>query len=322
MWGILIPNRTKVVNFSNSFNGRAWLEQLKGDRRYGLLFRPNVRLPRNQLGFSFSTNEFGLRGPASPQAGGVILGTSFAMGLSVDDGDNWWDLVLNPVDWFNASMPVGPRNHLAVLDDFYHGPYNTLLYLYHPNVWKTAVGYEAARNADRDIFEQMGWSASMRDAVKGYPNWVAREAVKMWLGYSLYRSCQGTTFHFNAVYSLLDVGKNAGFINEQMALLNTIFSRFRKVIAVRVPIKEEVPHLAGGSVCLDHLRTNYEELWAFFQRSAVSNVMTHVVSPHGFHAEDFLPYDTHWSAAGNRRFVSHLRPLLRRHGVAGVLDPV
>lgn len=320
MLDILIADRTRCVNFSNPFNARMWLSQLVADSRHGLLFHPDLDLPRKALGFTFSTNRFGLRGPAAAEGGGVVLGTSFAMGLSVNNGENWWDLILDRDGWFNGGMPVSPRDHEAVLDDFYRGSYDTLLYLYHPNLWKTATGFEAARASGRTIFEQMRWSAELRDAAVGYPKWIARELAKIWMGLSLYRRWGGRTFHFNASYNFLDPERNAAFLDDQTAVLARLFARFRRVVVVRVPIKEELGHLSGPSPRLDQLRANYEALWNRFRGKLDPAIQVHTVPAADFDPDDFLPYDTHWSAAGNRRFAAALRTILREHQIAGVTD--
>lgn len=318
MLKLFLPSRQRRVCFVNPINGRRWLSLLEPHQRYGLLFKRNLNYPKDALGFSFSSNEHGLRGPANPTAPGVILGTSFGMGLSVDDGCNWYDLLLDQDQWFNGSMPVGPRNHASLLDDLYRGSFETLLYLYHPNLWKTAQGYVKAEESGQDIFRTLSWKTDLWPTVALYPKWLVKELYKTSQGWSVHRKWNGTDFFFNARYSYMELSKNLPFAERQMAELNGMFERFNYVLAVRVPIKED---LAGRQGLSDKLRTlaeHNDEWWNFFVSKAVSGVRTVELPTDGFDASDFHPYDTHWTATGNEKFTQLVRPRLIEAGVSGV----
>ena len=105
------------INFSNPLNGRKWLSLLDSHDKYGLLFKKNIYHEKQWLGFSFQSNKHGLRGPDNQNAPNVILGTSFGMGLSVNNGKNWYDYIKVNERWFNVSMPVSPSNHKKLLED-------------------------------------------------------------------------------------------------------------------------------------------------------------------------------------------------------------
>lgn len=310
MMKLFLPNRQKRVCFSNPFNGRMWLNLLEPHQRYGLLFKKNLRYPKSFLGFSFATNEHGLRGPANRSAAGVILGTSFAMGLSVDNGSNWYDLAPAMDRWFNGGMPVGPQNHANLLDDLYTGSYDTLVYLYHPNLWKTAQGYVRAHKQGTDIFQTMGWKTDLWQTRMLYPKWIGKEWLLTSRGLSVHHPWQGQDYFFNARYCLMNLNSNLDFARSQMAVLNGIFSRFKTVLAVRLPIKEDLGAAAGFSESLKTLSSNYDEWWNFFAANVNPAVRTHELARSDFDAADFLPYDTHWSAAGNRKFAHLFSSLL------------
>ena len=70
---------------------RKWLALLETDADVGIRIKKDLKLGREVLGFSFSSNRFGLRGPCDPTSSTAVFGTSYAMGFSVDDGDNWYD---------------------------------------------------------------------------------------------------------------------------------------------------------------------------------------------------------------------------------------
>lgn len=311
-------DRRKRICFSNPFQGRRWLNLLEPHPRHGLLFKRNLNYSKQVLGFSFASNEHGLRGPANLNAPGVILGTSFAMGLSVDNGCNWYDLLLEPDRWFNAAMPVGPRNQANLLDDVYQGSYDTLIYLYHPNIWKTAQGYLRAERAGKDIFQTLGWKTSLRDTLLLYPRWILKESYKTKEGLSVHLKWNGQDFFFNSRYSFIELSKNLDFANSQMALLNSIFNRFKLVLAIRPPIKEDIAGRKGFSAKLRELANHNDEWWNFFVSNVPSNARVHSLCYDKFDSIDFHPYDTHWTASGNRKFVSLLRPLLIEANVEGV----
>jgi len=315
---LLVANRQARVCFSNPFSGRRWLNLLEPHPRYGLLFKRNLNYSKRVLGFSFATNNLGFRGPSNPEAPGVIFGTSFAMGLSVDNGDNWYELLLDPDKWFNGGMPVGPRNNANVLDDLYRGSYDTLIYLYHPNIWKTAQGFVRAEKTGKDIFQTLGWKTGFWQTLSLYPKWVAKEFYKTKHGWSVHSKWNGQDFFFNSRYNLMDVPKNLEFAKSQMSILNSIFARFKTVLVVRYPIKEDIAGRLGFSDDLRTLAVNNDEWWNFFVSNAAPSVRTHSLMDGGFESIDFHPYDTHWTANGNQKFTELLRPLLMAAHVDGV----
>lgn len=318
MLPILIPDRGRRVNYTNPFNSRVWLSQLVSHPRHGLKFHPNLRLPAEVLGFTFSTNRHGLRGPENPSAPNVVTGTSFAMGLSVDDGANWYDLVLEPEAWFNGAMPVGPAQNTAVVDDLHRGAKDTLLFLYHPNVFKLGMGFAQAEEAGRDIFAQMGWTTDRASAFKQYLPWVGREIVKIGLGYSLYPKWRGHRFHLNAHYHLIDPVKASDWIDQQIAVLRDLFGRFRRTIVVRVPLKEECAAADFPSSRLPALVENYDVIWRRFLASIPAGTIAREVDRGLFSPDHFLAWDTHWNARGNALFARELGRILRDAGVEGV----
>jgi hypothetical protein len=315
---LFLPARQKRVCFSNPINGRLWLNLLEPHQRYGLLFKRNLDYPKSVLGFSFNSNEHGLRGPANPIAPGVILGTSFGMGLSVDNGHNWYDLLLEGDKWFNGSMPVGPRNQANLLDDLYRGTYDTLLFLYHPNIWKTAQGYMKAEESGRDIFQTLSWKTDFWPTVSLYPKWLVKEVYKTNQGWSVHRKWNGKDFFFNARYNYMNLSKSLSFAEKQMAILNSIFQRFKFVMAMRVPIKEDLAGRQGLSDKLRKLAAHNDEWWNFFSSNADAHVRTIELPGDAFDVRDFHSYDTHWTATGNEKFTRLVRPLLIEAAVGGV----
>ena len=317
---MFLPTQRWRINFTNPVNGRLWLRLLAGHPRHGLKFRPGLAVSKQELGFSFASNALGLRGPDNQRAGNVLLGTSFAMGLSVDNGDNWYEHLLDAGQWFNGAMPVGPHNQIDLLDDLHEGPADTLLYLYHPNLWKTAEGYLKATAEGRDIFAVMRWRCDWLGVLRLLPRWVAKECAKVAAGLTHYQRLGGRMFYFNAAYCQIDPDKGAPLFEAVQGDLDRLFARFSRVIVVRVPIKEEMAADAALSPQLVSLSAGYDRWWDKFRARVAPHVQTVALPRSAFGWGDFLPYDTHWSAEGNRRFARLLRPILREAGVSGVLD--
>lgn len=312
------PQRHRLVNFTNPLNGRRWLQLLVSDPRHGIRFRPDLELDRSELGFSFRTNTLGLRGPRATGAPNVLLGTSFAMGLSVDNGDNWYERLLEPGQWFNAAMPVGPRNHVRLLDDMYTGSGQTLLYLYHPNLWKTAQGYLKADREGRDIFSVLRWKTDRASTWRLYGRWAIKEMAKTGSGFSHYARIDGAPWYFNSGYARLDFAANSALFEEVMSQISGLFARFDKVLVIRVPIKEELAADLGFSPRLGALSAGYGRFWEAFCGRVAPHVLTHALPRAEFSFADFLPYDTHWSVQGNQTFCRLAAPVLQAAGVAGL----
>lgn len=320
MMAMVWPDRLRRVNFTNPLNGRRWLHLLAPDPRHGIRFRPSLELDRQEIGFSFRSNRLGLRGPMTTGAPQVLFGTSFAMGLSVDNGDNWYERLLIPDQWFNGAMPVGPLNQIRLLDDLYTGSGETLLYLYHPNVWKTAKGYLTADREERDIFGVMRWKSDRASTLRMFPKWVAKETAKAASGLTHYVRIDGAPWYFNADYCHLDLSANAALFEKVMGHFDTLFARFARVVVLRVPIKEELAAERGFSPRLKALAAGYDAFWDAFVARAASHVIAEALPRGGFEFADFLPYDTHWSARGNQTFCRLSEPILHAAGVNGLID--
>ena len=308
-----------VVNLSHPLKATQWLRLLEPDLRYGLRFHPHLDIDKKLLGFSFQSNSLGFRGPAAGDGKAMLLGTSFAMGLSVNNGLNWYDEFLDPNEWLNCAMPVGPRNQLAVVEDFYGGEGHVLLYIYHPNLWRTAQNFENAAKKGVDIFTHLGWKTRRRSMLTLYPQWLAKEVAKLSMGKSVYRNWGGRWFYLNAVYNFLDIATGADLVGSCIELLNAVFSRFSKVIVIRSPIKEDSVPKNLRTPRLNALNENYEFYWEMFRASFGDHVHCYRLDHTAFGPEHFLPFDTHWSAEGNLLFREMISPILMQEKLGHLL---
>ena len=311
MLRLLFANTAKVINFSNPLRGIKWLSTLEPHYRHGIKFYPNLDLARDVLGFILCSNELGLRGTSQADASHVVLGTSFAMGMSVDEGKNWYDLALDDSLWFNAAMPVGIANSVMLIDDLYKGDRDTLVYLYHPNVWRISESYAAAYKDKMTIFDKQGWKTDRRSMIKLYPKWIIKEGLKWITGSSLYCRWGGKEFHFDTTYNAFNLNEaREVFAAQQMAIFNSLFTTFKKVVVVRVPIKEDSVPLSGRTKGLTKLRAGYDEMWAYFKNNVSQGVDCFDLDHEEFSFEHFHPYDTHWNDLGNKLFAERLKNIL------------
>ncbi len=308
-----------VVNLSNPFKARQWLKLLTPDTRYGLRFHPDLDISRHHLGFSFESNSLGFRGPAARTGKAMLLGTSFAMGLSVDNGLNWYDGFLNPDEWLNGSMPVGPQNQQAVVEDFYRGSGDVLLYIYHPNIWRTAQSYVRAAENGLDIFSYLRWKTSLLDTIQMYPKWIAKEITKSFIGQSIFCRWNGQGYHLNATYNYLETRSGSAFADQCIENLRSIFSKFSKVIVIRSPIKEDSVPENLRTAQLDFLNENYEFYWEKFRTSFDDHVYCYGLDHKAFGPDHFLPFDTHWRVKGNAQFREMIRHILEQEEVGHLL---
>jgi hypothetical protein len=300
----------KNINFQNPLNGRKWLNLLEAHPRYSMLFKKNLDLDKSHLGFSFKTNKYGLRGKGNIDSNTVIAGTSYAMGLSVNNGKNWYELSKKLNTSFNIGMPIAPKNQINLLNDLYKGDYENLIYIYHPNLWKTALQHDSALKHKTDIFKYAKWEKNYLKSLKLYIKYQKNYFIKSCLNKDISYVYKNKEYSFIERYSYLDMKSNITFIDEQIQVLNQLFSKFKKITIIRVPIKEEIALKYIYSSELAKLKHNYNDLWKYFENNLPKNNYNIISFEDYFIMDDFLPMDTHWSKKGNQTFHKYLTKYL------------
>lgn len=290
------------VDFTNPFVVARWLRCLEPKSSCGYLIKPNLSLPKRVLGFSFSSNSVGLRGPENVGASQTILGTSYAMGFGVNSGENWHDLLLSPDRWFNCGLPVGPEEWIRILDEKYRGSYERALFIYHPNVLQHAVTYLKWRQSNKTLFEFMNWKSGRMECLR---LWIKRR-----LQYRR-RLADGTVAYVsgvrcNAHYARVNLEKDAELVSTSVARIGALLKRFRSVTVVKVPIKEHLAALQPSARPFQELAQEFENYWQVCAQGWIDHPDVRVVEAPLFAAEDYNPLDTHWSATGNRKFTEWL----------------
>ena len=300
------------VNLAFPLQARKWLALLQNDLLSGIRIKPNVSRPAADMGFSFSSNGFGLRGPDKPDAGTVIFGTSFAMGMTVDNGDNWYDGLDFEDGALNLGLPVGIAEMQNLLEELHTGPRRTAIFLYHPNIWGHEVKFSTLRGKDVDAFTEFRWSLDLAQAFeKG-----AKIIGTMSKGKNknlMIAEVLGQLYLLNAKYSLFDQGFVEQTYRPATKGLVDMLSAFENVLVVRLPTKEELAFSHLQHPALRDLRQNHLSGWEFFKSQVVEQLpRSEVHEGDCFELSDYQPCDTHWNRAGNAR----MRNLLRSLGYA------
>jgi len=297
------------LNMAFPMQGRKWLRLLEEHPDFGLRIKPSLKLGEAYLGFQFSSNALGLRGPANCHGKGVILGTSFAMGFAVDDGQNWYDTPLFHNDFLNLGLPVGLGQMQAMLDHHYAGSANTAIFVYHPNIWTTCADFARWQTSGQTLFESMRWETDLAAALD--KSLAKVRAIETGAGGQIIEMLDNRHYLLNTNYATFNPDQFGACYADATTHLNAISARFKKLIVIRVPIKEE---LAAGHTPHDSLHRlcdNHQQGWAAF-KEALSKTAPHAEVHENlfFSLTDYHPYDTHWNENGNNRFREHILPLL------------
>lgn len=296
------------INFANPFNGKKWLNLLESHDRYGIIFKKNLDIDEDNMGFSFRSNEFGLRGQGNIKSEMVILGTSYAMGLSVNNNENWYELNTVTKNAFNIGLPVGPANHICLLKDLYKGTYKELIHIYHPNIWTLAHRYHEIQKSKKNAFEEFNWSTDLKSIFRLYCNWKFNALKDYFLKREISFIHNQTKYNFTKDYAYYDFETNKDFIDKEINRLNELYNMFDKVTVIRVPIKEELVSSHIYSENIVKLESNYNKLWNYFAEHTLPSIEKIDISQY-FDLNDYLPQDTHWSKDGNKKFIKILEKL-------------
>lgn len=297
---------TGAINLQSPLQARRWLALLRAHPRWGFCLTPSLEVPRRRLGFSFQSNHFGLHGPSDPLAGNVIFGTSFAMGLAVDTGSNWFELLGLDKGWINLGLPVGVAQWQKMLPDCHRGPLGTALLVYHPNLWPHCHIYRRWADSGLDVFTALGWRTSFLACLRLSVRTARRRRAKIRSGRWLVFGVDGIKYNIDCEYSFFDTMKQADLLRDNLRLLANLLSGFRRIVVVRATIKQELVPIDLATPTLQSTVTNYNHLWDLTVSALKVLPAAEFHWPRVFALDDFHPNDTHWNEKGNRRFAEWL----------------
>lgn len=276
--------------------------------------RENLDVPKSRLGFSCRTNRHGLRGPACESADNVILGTSFALGLAVDNGENWYELGLETDAWLNLGLPVGTREMSELVRTLHRGRRHTAIVVYHPNFWAHCRYFDRWRASGRSAFESMGWKTGLAECLQLEVRRFLRRQRALRTGNALRIRHQGRDYFIDCKYSRFDLQGQSSLFEDSLRILAEIAGSFSRCLVIRVPIKQDLVARESTNPVLRETVNEYDEAWRRVteELSRKPSITTHAAE--GFQLEDFHEMDGHWNAAGNRRFAQVLANERKRLG--------
>jgi len=286
--------------------GRRWLKLFRDDAVSGIRMRENLDVPKSRLGFSCRTNQHGLRGPACETANSVIFGTSFALGLAVDNGENWYELSLKPDAWFNLGLPVGIREMSELLKTLHKGLRHSAIVVYHPNFWVHCRYFHRWRMSGRSAFESMGWKTGLVECILLEVRRFVRRQKALKAGSALRIHNGGRDYFIDCTYSRFDLRNQGRLFDESLRILTEVVTSFARCLVIRVPIKQDVVARDTANPVLQETVSGYDEAWRRVASALQGQPSVTTLMAEGFSLEDFHEIDGHWNASGNRRFAELL----------------
>jgi hypothetical protein len=279
------------LDFNNPFQGRKWLNLLECEDIYKLKFKPNLDYEKHKLGFTFTSNKFGFRGTENFLSDDLILGTSFAMGMSVNNGENWYENLAIPQP-FNLAIPSGIISQNCYYKQFYKGGNKTLIYIYHPNIWQFTRDQIYAIQSQINLFDLKSWKTDILSVLKLLPKYFMKRLF-------IFKKIRFNNKYYRLIpnYSFFKVSKlNFSSAKRHMQEFEEVASCFQRVVVIRVPVKEQY-----GFGLNSPLSINYLYWWNYFKSNSNSNIEFYDVSDK-FDLSYYHEFDTHWNLLGNKHF--------------------
>ena len=288
---------------------RNWLALLEPDSVSGVRIRPNLTLDASTLGFSFSSNRYGLRGCDNATSPNLILGTSFTMGFGVHNGQNWWELCDG--EWFNIGLPVGVNRLRALHDTLYRGSREQACVLFHPNFWQYARQYEEQAASGKPVHEFFGWVTDERMCAILQSKIFKMRQYKAESGRAISFERDGIGHYMESEIYRFDFDKERGVVDRSLAHWRHVLSGFDKVHLVRARMKQELCPTEHRNDLLEATCSNFDRGWAIFSEGlgGLPNCSVHEASCIEY--EHFYPSEGHWTAEGNAAFAQWFSAVVR-----------
>ena len=297
--------------FTHPLRVRKWLKLLTNDSISAIRIKPSLKINKSIMGFSFSSNNHGLRGPTNKYGSTVIFGTSFAMGFAVNNGENWYDQIkFLQDDSINLGLPTGIEQMQNLYQHLYKGSHSRAIVLYHPNFWP--LGYLYYNLKDRNVFEHFKWETRYLQCFfktyqkqKELRRYADKDEIK-------FLTTNTTPIILNSRYASFDFNKHPEFVNRYIEIWRTMLNNFKSIYIFRLPAKEEAVYYEYN-LCwpeLKHRIAHYSKGWDLFINGLQNNKIKNFRLHKKFTSDHYLPLDTHWSSAGNKFFSSLANSLL------------
>lgn len=286
-----------VLDFSIPVQAYKWLSCLQPHQQFGCLIKPSLHLKKNYLGFSFNSNQYGLRGPFNSNPDMLIIGTSYAMGFSVDIGKNWYDLLSTNLRLTNIGLPVGFVEWKNIYENYQLQSAHTALVLYHCNFFSHEEKFSKWRNSNKPIDQFFNWKKNYWQAL------LLQNSRK----YKYQRKERKRTVTWKSRQFLVDLQyakPNKIYDEVWTEELKKFLSNFKEIKLIRILCKEEVLGRLGVNTELTALANLHENNWLKTLQSLNElNIKVQEIVPN--EPDFFLTNDSHLSEEGNI-FLSNL----------------
>lgn len=293
----------KRLNLAAPFTARKWLRLLCADAVSGIRLRRNVRAGRSYLGFSFQSNDCGLHGPLDRNGDNVIMGTSFAMGLGVDEEHNWWNLAFQRESgWLNLGLPIGIQRMKPLLESVHRGARRRLLFVYHPNLVTLSKQFERLSMDGVDPFQAFGWKTGYLDCCRLVVRGLIRRLRMRQTGYLVTLPAKLGGHEIDCRYCRCDGVGGAEYASRCFDQLISLFESFDQAYIIRARIKQEVVPDPQKTSRMCEAQRNYDDIWELLRQRTVGRRKVALIEPANFQLEHYHPYDTHWNNRGNDEF--------------------
>jgi len=299
-----MPTSSNLVNGQDFFLpllNRKWLLLLEPDAISGYRIRPNIQLAAEELGFSFNSNSLGLRGPDNVNADNVLLGTSFAMGFAVNEGQDWWASVLNG-NWLNISLAVGVNRLRSLYDAFYVGAKRCAVVIYHPNFWPYARQYEDQETSNKSPHDFFGWQTDERFCAAMQVKILGTREIKAQSEAAVTFKRDGVEHYIESVIYQFDFVEQAELVKRSFAHWNHILSGFDRVHIIRTRMKQELCPSEYKNSTLEATCHGFDEGWRVFCEGVKEHPDLSIHECSSIKYDHFYPSEGHWTAEGNATF--------------------
>lgn len=291
-----------TFNLQHPMQARNWLTLLREDPDCGFRFEKNSKTDSALLGFSFRSNSIGLHGPDATKNSNVILGTSFAMGIAVDEGCHWYEDSLAANDWLNLGLPVGIREWHKLVRIHHNGCKRKVILLYHPNIWVIEQMYAKWRKSGKGVFTALRWKRGWVQCIWLTIRRNARIRRSKRLRTYFLESKDEGWFEIDASYCNTDRNAIGDVLEAGLTELGAILKEFENVEVIRVPIKSELSVSYSREPSIVALRQRIDELWTTSVNSLSRFPQIRFHKPNIFNLSDYHQLDSHWNRIGNAKF--------------------
>lgn len=298
-------SKYRNLDLTKPLQVRKWLRFFENDEVTAIRLKKNLSVEDcKQCGFSINSNNIGFRGPANSYGGNLVVGTSFAMGICVDNGFNWWDNLENSIfkNTLNIGFPYGMTQALGAFKEYYKGSCENLFIIWHPNFLEQEVKFKNIKNYKNSI-QELRWKTGWLDCLLLTLKLHLKKTNLIKSNRLIPLKNNGKIFYLDNLYCYIDRKKRFSELNASISCINEIAKKFKNIFMIRVQTKQDVIHGYKESKHFNFIQGYYNDLWKTYCSEMLSvNKKIDTVEYVDANISDFHVYDNHWNESGNKKF--------------------